>query len=41
VLPAPGHVVAPSALPGWGPWLAAAVMYASALALAALHGPEA
>src|SRR5258708_38818479 len=35
VLPPPGHVVAPSALPGWAPWLAAAVMYASALALAA------
>ena len=33
--PPPGHVVAPSALPGWAPWLAAAVMYASALALAA------
>jgi hypothetical protein len=27
-------VIAPSAVPGWAPWLAAAVMYASALALA-------
>jgi hypothetical protein len=29
-----GHVIAPSALPAWAPWLAAAVMYASALAIA-------
>ncbi|MEA2671514.1 MAG: hypothetical protein QOG45_1734 [Chloroflexota bacterium] len=29
-----GHIVAPSAVPAWAPWLAAAVMYASALALA-------
>jgi hypothetical protein len=35
VLPPPGHVIAPSALPGWAPWLAAALMYGSALALAA------
>src|ERR1700745_470586 len=31
VLPPPGHVIAPSALPGWAPWLAAALMYGSAL----------
>lgn len=31
--PPSGHVVAPSALPGWAPWVAAALMYASALAL--------
>ena len=30
-------MVAPSAVPAWAPWLAAALMYASALALAALR----
>jgi hypothetical protein len=29
-----GHVIAPSAVPAWAPWLAAAVMYAAALGLA-------
>ncbi len=32
--PPSGHVVAPSALPAWAPWLAAALMYGGALALA-------
>jgi hypothetical protein len=34
VLVQPAHVVAPSTVAGWVPWLAAALMYASALALA-------